>query len=648
MGARDRGAARTLPLLRPRPAGPRRRRGPPAGHVRRRRGLPRRRCTWSASCSAGTRWAAAWRWSSRVRHPERVERADPDRRVAGHRRRRASARSGGPPTSRSPTASRRSGWRRSWTSGARSGCSRPSRAGSPRPPATTGCATPRTGLAAALRGHGDGRDGAALGPAAGADAPVRWSPASTTRSSARSPSRWPARRRLVVVRAVGHAAHLEQPHAVARPSRLIAQWPRQTHAPRDPRRPQARATAASAPARRRSGPSSSRTSPSRRELMGTSHRQKPVKDLVARVQEGLADALLAARRLRGGARQRRDDVLLGRGRVRPRARARAAPRLRRVLRRSSPAVTAGAPFLADPVVTASEPGTAPAIEPADGVDVITWAHNETSTGVMLPVSAAGHRRAGPDRRDLRRGRPARRRGRRRRLLLRAAEVLRLRRRPVAGAAVARPRSSASRSWTPTDRWIPPFLSLHTALDNSRKHQTYNTPALATLLLLADQLDWMNSNGGLDWAVGAHHRVLLALYDWADASDFATPFVADADKPLAGHRHDRLRRLDRRRRRSPRRCAPTASSTPSPTASWAATSCASRCSRPSTRTTSARSRPASTTSSSAPRRPRARARAARSPRPASSQAKASTTRGSNCVPAQRRSSASASAPDRAVR
>jgi phosphoserine aminotransferase len=77
-----------------------------------------------------------------------------------------------------------------------------------------------------------------------------------------------------------------------------------------------------------------------------------------------------------------------------------------------------------------------------------------------------------------------------------------------------------------DRWIPEFLSLTTALDNSLKNQTYNTPALATLILLNAQLEWLNGNGGLDFAVGRSTESSTALYEWAEASEFATPFVTD--------------------------------------------------------------------------------------------------------------------------
>jgi phosphoserine aminotransferase len=81
----------------------------------------------------------------------------------------------------------------------------------------------------------------------------------------------------------------------------------------------------------------------------------------------------------------------------------------------------------------------------------------------------------------------------------------------------------------SDRWQPPFLSLKTALDNSRKNQTYNTPALATLILLDEQLDWMLAGGGLDFCVSRTRASSGHLYGWAESSDFATPFVADPDR-----------------------------------------------------------------------------------------------------------------------
>ena len=175
--------------------------------------------------------------------------------------------------------------------------------------------------------------------------------------------------------------------------------------------------------------------------------------------------------------------------------------------------------------------------------------------------AGQRRRARRDRRDVGRRRPAGDARRGRRLLLRAAEGLRVRRRAVAGAAqpgcpgadrrAARPPSAGSRA----------FLSLHTALENSLKDQTYNTPAVATLFLLADQIGWMLANGGLDWCLARTRASSGHLYEWAQQSAYATPFVADAAKrslvvgtidfddavDAAARRRRAARQRDRRRR-----------------------------------------------------------------------------------------------------
>ena len=191
---------------------------------------------------------------------------------------------------------------------------------------------------------------------------------------------------------------------------------------------------------------------------------------------------------------------------------------------------------------------APAADPA--ADAIAWAHNETSTGVMVPVrrpEGAGDALV-LDRRDLRRRRPAARRRPGRRLLLRPAEGLRRRRRPLAGRCSARPRSSGSSELDgAAGRWQPGFLSLQTALENSRKEQTYNTPALATLLLLADQVEWMLAGGGLDWCVERTRASSGHLYGWAEAQRVRHALRRRPGEALAGRRHDRLRRLGRRRR-----------------------------------------------------------------------------------------------------
>ena len=191
-------------------------------------------------------------------------------------------------------------------------------------------------------------------------------------------------------------------------------------------------------------------------------------------------------------------------------------------------VTQGAPFLADPIVVTAEPGDAPEPTSDPSVDAVAWAHNETSTGAMVPVQRPDGRRPRPHRRHLGRRWAAGRRRAGRRLLLRAPEVVRVRRRTVAGllspAAIERVGELAA-----TDRWIPESLSLATALDNSRKDQTYNTPAVATLFLLGDQLDWMLGLGGLDGCVERTRANSGHLYGWAQDSEFATPFVSDPAK-----------------------------------------------------------------------------------------------------------------------
>ncbi|HWI70767.1 MAG TPA: phosphoserine transaminase, partial [Baekduia sp.] len=194
-------------------------------------------------------------------------------------------------------------------------------------------------------------------------------------------------------------------------------------------------------------------------------------------------------------------------------------------------VAAGAPFLADPVVVKSDPGDAPAPTFEPGVDVVAWAHNETSTGVMVPVkrpagsedalvlvdatSGAGGLPVDVSQSDVYYFAPQK--------CFAADGGLWLA--LLSPAAQERIAEVGARD----DRWIPEFLSLTTALDNSLKDQTYNTPALATLSLLSSQLEWMNGNGGLDFTVGRTTESSAALYAWAEASEFAAPFVADPAK-----------------------------------------------------------------------------------------------------------------------
>ena len=273
-------------------------------------------------------------------------------------------------------------------------------------------------------------------------------------------------------------------------------------------------------------------------VMGTSHRQKPVKALVGRVREGIATLFS----LPDGY-----EVILGNGGTTALWDALACGIVReRALHLTYgefsakfAACTRGAPFLADPVVVSADPGDAP--EPCGdaSADVIAWAHNETSTGVMVPVTrpeGADGALVLIDATSGAAGLP---------VDVRDADVYYFA--PQKGfasdgglwLAVASPAAieriaqiEADRPGIgspPIPRWIPDFLSLSTALDNSRKDQTYNTPAIATLFLLADQLDWMLEQGGLE-AMGARTSASSShLYTWAEAHPHATPFVADPAK-----------------------------------------------------------------------------------------------------------------------
>jgi phosphoserine aminotransferase len=268
----------------------------------------------------------------------------------------------------------------------------------------------------------------------------------------------------------------------------------------------------------------------RADLMGTSHRQAPVRDLVGRVRSGIAELL----GLPDGY-----EVALGNGGTTAFWDAAAAWLVReRALHlaygefsRKFSGATAGAPFLADPIVVEAEPGDAPEPTSDPAADAIAWAHNETSTGVMVEVrrpagsgdalvlvdatSGAGGLPLDASQADVYYFAPQKAFGADGGLWLAALS-------PAAIERIAELDGAA-------DRWQPGFLSLATALENSRKNQTYNTPALATLLLLADQLEWMLAGGGLGWCVQRTGASSGHLYGWAERADFASPFVADPAK-----------------------------------------------------------------------------------------------------------------------
>jgi phosphoserine aminotransferase len=260
-------------------------------------------------------------------------------------------------------------------------------------------------------------------------------------------------------------------------------------------------------------------------IMGTSHRQKPVKAVVARVRTGIADLFS----LPDGY-----EVVLGNGGstcfwdvatfclVRDRAQFLAFGEFGA---KFADGVRA-APFTGEPVIRKADPGTAPDWAPEPGLDLYATPHNETSTGVARPV----RRPVGADTDALHVVDATSGAGG---LPVDISET------DVYYFAPQKSFASDGGLWLAVmshaaiervgqlkDRWIPPFLDLQTAIDNSRLDQTYNTPAVATLLMLADQLDWMNRQGGLEWCVERTADSSTRLYTWAEKTAYTTPFVTD--------------------------------------------------------------------------------------------------------------------------
>ena len=266
-------------------------------------------------------------------------------------------------------------------------------------------------------------------------------------------------------------------------------------------------------------------------LLGTSHRQAPVRALVQRVRDGLAELFSLP-----------DDylVVLGNGGTTAFWEVAAFGLVRQRAQHLSfgefsskfAAVTTAAPWLDEPTVIHAAPGSHPEPSAETGADAYALTHNETSTGVAMPirrVRGRRQRRADAGRRHQRRGRAAGVGGRVRRVLLRAAEVLRLRRRAVDRPDVARPRWTGPRRSPPATGTCPSSCRCQAAIANSRQQQTYNTPALATLIMLAEQLDWMLGQGGLAWTVARTAQSSAHLYEWAERTPYATPFVTDPEQ-----------------------------------------------------------------------------------------------------------------------
>lgn len=260
-------------------------------------------------------------------------------------------------------------------------------------------------------------------------------------------------------------------------------------------------------------------------LLGTSHRQAPVKNLVGSVRERLTQLF----RLPTGY-----EIVLGNGGSTAFWDAAAFGLIERRSQNLSFgefggkfAKAAGAPWLEAPDVRTAEPGSIATPEPVAGVDLYAWPHNETSTGAAAPVrrvaadegaltvidatSAAGGIDFDAAEADVYYFAPQKNLGSDGGLWLAA----------MSPAAIERAERVAA-----SGRYIPESLNLVTAIDNSRKNQTYNTPAIATLHLLDSQLGWILDNGGLAWADARTRESSQALYDWAEASSVATPFVTD--------------------------------------------------------------------------------------------------------------------------
>jgi phosphoserine aminotransferase len=262
-------------------------------------------------------------------------------------------------------------------------------------------------------------------------------------------------------------------------------------------------------------------------LLGTSHRQAPVKSLVRRVRQGVASLLSLPEGYEvvlgnGGATAFWDIAAFGL------VREKSQHLVFGEFSSKFAAATRQAPWLAEPSIVKAEPGTHPLPIAEAGVDVYALTHNETSTGVAMPI----HRVSGADEGalvlvDATSGAGG--------LPVEAAEFDCYYFAPqkcfasdgglwvaaMSPAALARVEEIAD-----SGRYAPTFFDLPTAIDNSRKDQTYNTPALATLFLFADQLEWINGQGGLDWAVARTADSSGRLYGWAEKSDYATPFVTD--------------------------------------------------------------------------------------------------------------------------
>jgi phosphoserine aminotransferase len=264
-----------------------------------------------------------------------------------------------------------------------------------------------------------------------------------------------------------------------------------------------------------------------RSYLGTSHRQAPVRDQVGRLRRGLRSLFSLPDGYEvvlgnGGATEFWDIATFG-----------------LISQRSQhlsfgefsskfATAAAAAPFLDEPSVLKTEPGTHPLPVAEAGIDLYALTHNETSTGVMMPIarvdgaddgalvavdatSGAGGLPVDPSQFDVYYFSPQK-------CFASDGGLWIALMSPAALERVAALKTSG--------RWVPASYDLTIAIDNSKLDQTYNTPSLATIFLMAEQVDWMNAQGGLSWAVDRTRQSSEVLYGWADKSPVATPFVSE--------------------------------------------------------------------------------------------------------------------------
>ena len=262
-------------------------------------------------------------------------------------------------------------------------------------------------------------------------------------------------------------------------------------------------------------------------ILGTSHRQKPVKNVVKRVREGLTSLFNLPEGYEvvlgnGGSTAFWDIATFGL------IEERSQHLVFGEFSSKFAAASKEAPFLGEPTVIKSEPGSHPLAVAEAGIDVYALTHNETSTGVAMPIL----RPAGTDGALVLVDATSAAGG----LMVDAKEFDTYYFAPqksfasdgglwiaiMSPAAIARAEKIKA-----SGRWVPAFFDLGIAIENSRLDQTYNTPALVTLMLLAEQIEWMNSNGGLSFAAGRSAKSSEILYSWAEKTSYTTPFVTDA-------------------------------------------------------------------------------------------------------------------------